>query len=243
MSFTFNGATPATVTFNGNDVRKVTLNGVTVWEKSGALTLGGLQIGTVVMVEETSGNQPWIVIARDHHGEGLTTLVRQYSDIYSRYHYSAPSSAYSNKYSASTLKQEMSNFYNDYLTTETQAKIQSVEIPIRQSANSSTDQDYATSNLFPLSEIEITNGGNSLEGTYISYFDSAEKRICYTSSGTAVMYWTRSVLGGMSNYARVINTSGTITNNGVSNNAYIRPACCVLSSAEITQDSDGVYYL
>lgn len=245
MAFTWNGSAPAAITFNGQAVSKLTYNGVTVWEAGGAsaLTIGSLSAGTVVMVEESTGYVPWVVIAHDHHGEGLTTLVRQCADTYAAYHYSAPSGAYYNRYSNSRLKADMATYYSDKLTAETQAKIQSVDIPIRESANSSTSQAYVTSNLFALSEPEVSGSGSSYEGTQIPYFDSDAKRICYTSSGTAVAYWLRSVLGGMSDYARVISTSGSTSNGGVTSNAYIRPACCVLSGAEITKDSEGNYYL
>lgn len=242
MAFTWNGNTPAAITLNGHAVSKLTYNGVTVWEADNAVLLGSLSAGTVVMVEESTGYVPWVVITHDHHGEGLTTLVRQCADTYQPYHYSVPSSAYYNRYSNSRLKSDMASYYSDNLTAGTRAKIQSVDIPIRESANNSTSQAYVTSNLFALSEPEVSGSGSSYDGTQIPYFDSNEKRICYTSSGTSVAYWLRSVLSGMSDYARVISTSGSVSNGGVTSTSYIRPACCINSGTKITE-RNGQYYM
>lgn len=219
------------------EVKSISCNGVMLW-RCGAW-LRELEPGTVVHLLEDE-YVPYLVIAHDHHGEGLTTLLRQYTDGYTNYYGSAPSSAYSNKYSSSRLKTAMESRFSA-LPAETQALIKAVDITVREHANTGEDAVTINSNLFPLSEIELTGSGSALEGTHISYFASNELRA--TTDGTTEReYWTRSVTAGMDAYARAISTAGGATNVSVTANRYIRPACCIASDAFVSE-SDGEYYI
>ncbi|MBO7251751.1 MAG: hypothetical protein J6V25_03900, partial [Oscillospiraceae bacterium] len=202
--------------------------------------ISSLAIGTEIYLMEDS-LQPYILIAKDHHGAGTVTLIRKYAtDEYSAFHYSAPSYEAANKYIGSTLESNHADFYQE-LPAETQGKILQVSIPVRTSASSSTIVE-TTAHMFPLSEMEYTGSG-SAEGSAIAYCDSNAKRIAYSESGTARMTWTRSITGGMSNYCRRISESGSISSQGSTYSAYLRPACCVKSDMILTKDTEGRYIL
>ena len=55
----------------------------------------------------------------------------------------------------------------------------------------------------------VTEEPYSSEGTLISHFSSNASRICYTSDGVAVPYWTRSPNAGYNNYVYRINMDGS----------------------------------
>ena len=55
----------------------------------------------------------------------------------------------------------------------------------------------------------ITQEPYASEGTVIAHFSSMTSRICYTSNGVAVSYWTRSPSIGYSNYIYRINQAGS----------------------------------
>lgn len=240
MAFTWNGNTPVAITLNGHAVSKLTYNGVTVWEADNAVLLGSLSAGTVVMVEESTGYVPWVVIAHGHHGEGMTTLLRKNVSVYCNFHNSVPSSEYYNRYSNSTLKNQMAALFNA-LPEGTRAKIQPVGIPVRESANSGTAGVTFSANFFALSTMELTGKGLEVEGTHIPWFADASSRIA-TDGTSAKAYWTRSVVGGMNNFAKTIGTTGAEANASVTTNNYLRPACCVASDTELTE-RNGQYYM
>lgn len=220
------------------DVKSISCNGVMLW-RCGAW-LRELEPGTVVHLLEDGGYEPYIVIAQDHHGEGLTTLLRQYTDGTSQFRSSAPSNEYNNKYPSSALYSAMGNLY-EALPETTKALITTVDIPVRSNAYSSSDEVTVASTFFPLSVIELTGEGSSKEGKYISYFSSDALRAT-TDGTTERVWWTRSVTGGIATTARAVSTDGSQTNVNVTQSRYLRPACCIASDVFVS-DTDGEYYI
>lgn len=232
------------LTLNGRTLKKLEIGGRTVWEAASEITLSAFSVGAEISIEETAGVfAPYIVIAHDHHGEGLTTLIRKYALAKStRFHYTAYAEGedYKSKYDGSELELTMTRTFND-LMAATQEKIAQVSVPTRSSALGSYTIVGVDARLFPLSEMEFSGSGYA-EGSHIPYFDSAEKRIACTDSGTAQRSWTRTISGGMPSYARQISTSGSISSQYATGSVYVRPACCVQSSMPVTE-SGGVYIL
>lgn len=203
--------------------------------------LSELAPGTLVYVMENMLT-PYLVLAHGHHGSGLTTLIRyRASNTTSGFHSSTPSGTWDHKYSNSKLNTAYANYYSS-LPAETQGKLESVDIPVRTSAQSSTIITMAA-HMFALSEMEYLGSG-SAEGSHIGYFADNASRIAYAEDGsTKKAIWTRSVTGGMEGFSRFINESGGIGNSGVTTGMALRPACCVKSDAVITKDADGKYLL
>jgi hypothetical protein len=230
------------LTLNGRELKMLEIGGSIVWEAASAITLSSFSVGAEISIEETAGVfAPYIVIAHDHHGAGLTTLIRKYAtDKTTRFHYSAPSGDAGNKYDGSQLELFLTRIFDD-MPSATQEKIAQVAVPTRSSAMGNYTIIGVDARLFPLSEMELSGSGNA-EGTHIPYFDSAQKRIAYSETGTARASWTRTVAGGMPNFARQISTSGSISSQSVTGSMYVRPACCVQSSMPVSE-SGGVYIL
>ena len=203
--------------------------------------LSQLAPGTLVYVMENTLT-PYLVLAHGHHGAGLTTLIRyRASNTTSSFHSSTPSGTWDHKYSNSKLNTAYATYYSG-LPAETQGKLESVDIPVRTSAQSSTIITMAA-HMFALSEMEYFGSG-SAEGSHIAYFADNASRIAYAEDGsTKKVIWTRSVTGGMEGFSRFINESGGIGNNGVTTGMALRPACCVKSDVVITKDADGKYLL
>ncbi len=219
------------------EVKSISSGGVLLWKSGSAI--GDLPTGTVVYMMETEYT-PYIVIAHGHHGAGMTTMLRKNVSVYCNFHNSAPSSAYYNRYSTSTLKSQMALLFNA-LPEATRKKIQTVGIPVRESANSSTVGESFSANFFALSTMELTGDGVQVEGSHISWFADASSRIA-TDGTSEKAYWTRSVVGGMNNFAKTIGTTGAEANASVTTNNYLRPACCVASDTELTE-RNGQYYM
>lgn len=203
--------------------------------------ISAIAVGTLVYLKENDYT-PYLVLAHDHHGEGLTTLLRyRASNTTSGFHSSTPSGTWDHKYSNSKLNTAYETYYSG-LPAETQGKLESVAIPVRESASSSTITTV-TAHMFALSEMEYFGSG-SAEGSHIAYFADNASRIAYAEDGsTGKMIWTRSVTGGMEGFSRFINASGGIGNNGVTTGMALRPACCVKSNVLLTKDNEGRYIL
>lgn len=221
------------------DVKNISCNGVVIWHSG--YSLGELSAGTIVHLLEDK-YIPYIVVAHNHHGSKLTTLVRQHTNGYGPFRYSNPSSAYNNMYPGSNLETEMRNLFSA-LPEKTRALIKAVGIPIREYASTGGGATTVNANFFPLSEIELTGSGSDYEGSQISYFANDTLRKATDESGIARLYWTRSVTGGMETFARTISSDGVIGSQAVTMaNVYLRPACCIASNVFITE-TDGVLYL
>ena len=204
--------------------------------------LSSLAVGSLVYLQEDALT-PYIIIAHAHHGEGLTTLLRyRASNTTAAFFASTPSSESNNKYDSSALNAAYTSYFNQ-LPLSTQGKIETVNIPVRTSAQNSTILNDFGCKLFALSEMEYVGTG-SAEGTHISYFASDSSRIAYGEDGTTKKdIWTRSVTPGMAAYGRRINTSGAVANFGVTEKLSLRPACCVASDKVLTKDNEGRYIL
>jgi len=203
--------------------------------------LSAIAVGTLIYLKENDYT-PYLVLAHDHHGEGLTTLIRyRASNTTSGFHSSTPSGTWDHKYSTSRLNTAYATYYSG-LPAETQGKLESVDIPVRTSAQNSTIITM-TAHMFALSEMEYFGSG-SAEGSHIAYFADNASRIAYAEDGsTKKVIWTRSVTGGMEGYSRFINESGGIGNNGVTTGMALRPACCVKSNVLLTKDNEERYIL
>lgn len=224
----------SSVFLNGRELRALEIGGFLVWEAS-SLTILSCAVGSEVYIEETEGALvPYIVIAHDHHGDSLTTLIRKYAtDKTTRFHYSAPSGDAGNKYDGSQLELFLTRIFDD-MPSATQEKIAQVAVPTRSSAMGNYTIIGVDARLFPLSEMELSGSGNA-EGTHIPYFDSAEKRIAYSDTGTARASWTRTVAGGMPNFARQISASGSISSQSATGSIYARPALCLPFDTKVTE--------
>ena len=197
-------------------------------------------MGSVVNLLESAGYSPYIIIAHDHHGEGLTTLMRKNFYGGATRFASTPSSSYNSKYINSTLNTKCNTFYSE-LPVETQGKIVEVGVPTRANGSDSTIVDVA-SHIFPLSAMEYFGEGGP-EGTYIPYFVDNETRIGFIeSTGEANKTLTRSIIAGMTGYARTVTAGGNLSNQTCATTGYLRPVCCVGSNIEVNEE-DGVFMI
>lgn len=110
-------------------------------------------------------------------------------------------------------------------------------------------------------EVGLTNESSIAEGTLWSYFNSADRRKCYPTQeavsrseytnsrlkANAYWYWwLRTPNAGISNYARCVNTDGSLnSNNAYNGNGGVRPALELASSNLVSDsaDTDGAYIL
>lgn len=220
------------LTLNGKALTKLQIGGATVWEAAARDTLGSLAVGSIVHLLEDELT-PYIVIAHDHHGEGLTTLFRQtVPSVYDNFN-TAQSSTYNNKYNGSILQRRYAEYYAS-LPEATKAKIVEVGVPTRSYAASGFTIAPIPAHMFPLSRMEYANEGTA-EGAYIPYFTDDASRIGREKDGTAKVIWTRSVVGGMENYAHRVSQNGAISSQMLNVNGNLRPACCVRSDAPVTE--------
>lgn len=224
----------SSVFLNERELRSLEIGGFLVWEAS-SLTIRSCAVGSEVYIEETAGALvPYIVIAHGHHGDNLSTLIRKHaSSTNTRFHFSAPTQDFANKFDGSTLELTHTQMFDD-MPTATQEKIAQVAVPTRSSAMGNYTIDGVAARLFPLSEMEFSGGGVA-EGSHIPYFDSNAKRVAYSDTGTARATWTRTITGGMPNYARQVSTSGSIGNQLATSSVYIRPALCLPFDTKVTE--------
>ena len=76
---------------------------------------------------------------------------------------------------------------------------------------------------------------------YIPYFVDNETRKGFVeSTGEANKALTRSIIGGMTGYARVVTANGNLSNQTFSTTGYLRPVCCVASNVEVNEE-DGAF--
>lgn len=213
--------------------------GTPPWEGT---PLSEMVAGTLVYLMEDALT-PYMVLAHNHHGTGLTTLIRKEASLVTaKFHSTAPSYDGNHRYEGSVLAIAHDTYYQG-LPEGTKGKIQPASILVRSSASINHTIVSMDAYMFPLSEMEYTGGGVA-EGSHITYFDSDSKRIAYAEDGSGAKYiWTRSVTGGMNNYSRRIGDTGVCGNQPVTIAHNLRPACCVKSDLIATTDSEGRYIL
>lgn len=213
--------------------------GTPPWEGT---PLSNLVAGTLVYLMEEQLT-PYIVLAHNHHGDGLTTLIRRdASSVTAQFHPSIPSHTGVHKYDTSALASALETYYQG-LPADTQGKIQQVSIPVRRYSAGSFVAIEMSVYMFALSQMEYEGTGDA-EGSHILYFDSDSKRIAYGADGvTPQTIWTRTVTGGMADYSKAVYTDGTMRSMGVKSAYPLRPACCVKSDIVLFKDDEDRYIL
>lgn len=205
-----------------------------------ALTLGDLRVGSVVYDPSPTPFSPeWIVIANDHHGTGISTLmVRGVTGFISFDGTSQGASYYpSTPWSSTYMRYYLHNgFKTTYLSDELQSIMQTVTIE--------TQTKITQDSVSLLSKEELFNSvQGSSSGTYIAFFDSDTKRIAYSDVPEAVTYWTRDMYSGTAPDWRIVCVSetGKVTTNWDYTVRYNRPMIFINKSQRVVINSKGLY--
>lgn len=187
--------------------------------------ISNLAVGSTVLLMEDA-LKPWTLVSTDYNGSGNCLLLADAArgqSTFGRY-----SSANTTKYDGSELDNYINELYNA-LPADTKAIIEQTFVPVRASAQSNT-QNHLQRYMFTLSRQEIDGNGSAMEGAIIPY-----------RGGIAIgsNYWTREVIGGMTNYVYYANASGEVYNDNAAQNKYVRPCLCVSPSLLLTQTENG----
>lgn len=189
-------------------------------------TIGGLPAGTKIRIEEADGNAWYTIVSTDYSGAVLIWRDEIYGSI--KYFNSTPSSESANRYLGSALFSGM-NAFAHYLPENTAGILTQASVPMRLSAADSDEILYSVS-CFALSAAELGLSTVSSEGTTLSYLGTIK---------ASDIYWTREVIGGMSNAAYSVGTDGLRRNDTVTINRGYRPALAVYKNTPVVAVSGG----
>ena len=207
-----------------------------------------LTAGSLLKLNENGQPKKLIFLQYNHYGKNEVTVLRK--DSFATKAFKGGSNG-RNGYNGSDLDMFCNVEYPRMLDPIIQACLVPVPIPTARGAVNSDTTDATVVNLyrrgFALSCKEVANqNGVAAEGTAFSYLSgAAANRIAYyDETANAVYWWLRSPYSD--NYrAYCVNTSGALSDYGVSNANYYCPRPALALSSEIyvsdSPDSDGCY--
>lgn len=196
-------------------------------------------------LNENGVAKKFIFLQHNHYGKGEVTLLRKDSAGFRAF---APGSSSYNVYNGCSLDDFCNVEFIGRLDPVIRACLIDVPIPtIRGHVNGTWDATVQTlyRKGFSLSGTEVGSGGSGTEGTKFSYFGSNANRIAYhDETTTAVTWWLRSSRSGYRDYAYVVNTGGSVSNDGAFYAlSCARPALALSSEILVSDspDSSGCY--
>lgn len=217
------------------------------------LTVAKLQPGDIIQLEETAGTfVDWIVMHHDYYGKGQTVLMRK--NCLSTTKYLAYEGA-CGQYTYPYFEQEADNYLRNTWFTARPAAFQELALTtaiIGRTWSGGTNKTADRKVWLP-SAVNLSDSNFSADSSaryddpngVFSYFsgdnDTNSKRIAYDENGTAVVWWTRTVVGGTHPYCRRMNTNGEFTNAQYYFSGALRPVINILSTHYLEPVSNGVY--
>lgn len=204
------------------------------------LTLGDLKVGSVIYDPSRLSVSPeWRVIAHDHHGSGITTLmVDGVAGVLSFDGTSLSASYYpSTPWSSTFMRYYLQNaFKTTYLSDDLQRILQSVTIETQTKITQDSVSLLSKEELF-----NVVQGSSS--GTYIPYFDTNARRIAYSNVPEPVDYWTRDMYSGTAPdwYILCVSSAGTAVAQRDYLISYNRPITFINKSQKVVINDKGLY--
>ena len=146
----------------------------------------------------------------------------------------------------------LAGFLNAFTANE-RAALLNTTITVGKSSTDGGGTETCTDKIFPLSCTEVGLSGDHVCGSKLAIFSDNNSRIAtvtascvansnYSSnpgSGAAWYYWLRDAYAGSANYARHVNTDGTLYWYGACDGLYgLRPACYLDSDLLISIEDD-----
>lgn len=235
------------VSFDGNvvllyelQVRTSTIVGGTSVDIT-SLTLGDVPVGNIVIDSYALTNSPeWRVIAHDHHGTGITTLMTNLIWAWASFNGSYEGMGYApdTPWRMSNMRTYLVNdFGDDYLSAQFQEILKTVDIE--------TKTNVWPDKISLLSREELFNvmmGASS--GSYIPYFASDAYRIGrWKEDDSDQMWWTRDVVSWTAPKGTigVVKSNGTFGSYSDASRAGVRPIIFLSSEHTVLLESDGKY--
>lgn len=208
-------------------------------------TLGSQAVGSIVKLNVNGTARNFIVVNQGLPGsmydascDGTWMLME---DLYESQAFDSTDHDYAN----SDIHGYLNNTFVNLFDSDIKSAIKQVKIPYRAGIGSSTTVTSGSSGLsakvFLLSytEVGFSGGRNApVEGAVLSYFNGAadSKRVAKLN-GSATGWWLRSPRTIGTNYAWVVLTGGTASNDYVANSYGVRPA--LVLPYDLNVDGDG----
>lgn len=218
-----------------------TLTGGTarLWYQLGT-RLGGYAVGSTVKIAVGGTDYDWLVVHQGLPGSmydascnGTWLLMK---DIYT-------TSAFgnSNSYKDSGIHTYLNGTFYNLIDSQIRAVIKQVKIPYTNSSVQSGANGLSTK-VFLLSGTEVGFGSVSFmntEGTKLSYFDSASKRVAYNGSSAAA-WWLRSPLTTTNGDIWCVTSDGSNSiHDCIRGTCGVRP-CMILPQDALVDDTGHI---
>ena len=202
-------------------------------------------VGSIVKIRENNTLVDFLVLSHGYPASGRTLLLRK--DIHSERPFFNENKE-SPVFDGSPIDSWLNSTYLNTIAQGIRSKISAVGIAGHPKKNDEyfgfNQMGTISKKVFLLSATEYTNSSRyTTEGSYISYFNSDEKRISHYN-GTAKQYWTRSSYKGGTSGSdydiAMINQKGSSTSWPESNAKGIRPAFTLPSTILVNSSTNEV---
>nr|DAP09690.1 MAG TPA: tail protein [Caudoviricetes sp.] len=216
-----------------------TLTGGTarLWYQRGT-PLGSLAVGSTVKIAVGGTDYDWLVVHQGLPGSmydascnGVWVVMK---DIYTKSKFGS-----TNLYKNSGIHTYLNGTFYNLIDSQIRAVIKQVKIPYTNSGVQSGANGLSTK-VFLLSgtEVGISSTFMNTEGTKLSYFDSASKRVAY-NGGSAAAWWLRSPLTTTSANVWCVGSDGSSAIRNGSDTCGARP-CMILPQDALVDDTGHI---
>lgn len=217
-----------------------TLTGGTarLWYQRGT-PLGNLPVGSTVKIAVGGTDYDWLVVHQglpgskyDESCNGVWVVMK---DIYTKSKFDS-----NNFYKNSDIHTYLNGTFYNLIDSQIRAVIKQVKIPYTNRGVQSGANGLSTK-VFLLSGTEIGFSGVSFmntEGTKLSYFDSASKRVAYNGSSAAA-WWLRSPLTTTSGNVWYVMSDGSGSVLDSRSICGVRP-CMILPQDALADDTGHI---
>ena len=206
-----------------------------------SLTLDFVPAGTFIYIQETTNGEyaQWYKVSNSgHYSADTVPLIRTTTVGAARFNNRNSSESdgmsYLNKYNVNGtnyVKDTLNVTWVNSLGQEFRNALIQTEVPTKENAQSVAAISNLSLYAWAPSQYEWSGGTNAnwFEGTPFTSLPPAY----------SLFTWTRSPVGGMGGYARIINTSNNVANQPCQNNYQIRPVICLNKFTSVVPYSDG----
>lgn len=204
------------------------------------VTVGDLKTGTIVKDPFVLPSSPtWKVIAHNHHEVGITTLTTEKIATYMSF----DGTDFDPSYSPSTpwnYSYMYEYLHTDFMTLFLSAEIQS----ILQVAQIETQGKQSNDKISLMSKEELFGTYVvASSGAQIPYWDSDARRICLSSIGENVLYWTRDCISGTAPDFLIscVGVDGKTTSSWDYAIRGVRPIIYIDNKQKVVLNKNGIY--
>lgn len=194
-------------------------------------------IGSIVKIKENGTPVNFIVLQHGYpaSGNGRTLLLRE--ALYNTRTFDSSN----NDYASSDIDAWLNGTYLNLIDADIRSQITAVNIK-SSTGNGTYNVRDLSRKVFLLSYTEVGFSGSSYaktEGSPLSYFNSASRRIAYLN-GSATFWWLRSPRANFTSHAWYVRTDGGSSFNLVTDSYGSRPAFTLPSSLSVSDDGSVV---